>query len=220
MSTPSGLLSLGFMVTCPIFVIFLYVCIWDFDSSLKETAYALTSYGIPEFFLQYTPWPTLRASIGYTGWLVFQAFLFSVLPGKTVTAPPTPGGNTLVYRINGLNSWVLTTITAVVLAVTEILPLSSIAENWGGLVIAANVYGILATLFGWIKGHLFPSATKDRRFSGMYLFSKQEFRLTRFSGSSFHDLLSGIELNPRLGSNWDIKLYQVGRVGMNSWVLM
>ncbi|KAJ5703956.1 ergosterol biosynthesis ERG4/ERG24 [Penicillium malachiteum] len=203
-SAPSGLLSLGFMLTCPLFVIFLYVCTWRFDSSIEETASTLVSYGLPGFFLKYTPSPTLKSIIGYTGWLVFQAVLYSVLPGKRVTAPPTPGGNTLVYRVNGLNSWIVTIIATVILAVTEALPLSSIADHWGGLVVAANAYGILATLFGWMKGHLVPSATKDRR----------------FSGSLFHDLLSGIELNPRIGSNWDIKLYQIGRVGMNAWVLI
>ncbi|GAB1205266.1 hypothetical protein APSETT445_003939 [Aspergillus pseudonomiae] len=38
--------------------------------------------------------------------------------------------------------------------------------------------------------------------------------------SIIHDFLSGVELNPRLGKLWDLKLFQIGRVGMNSWVLV
>ncbi|KAJ5613913.1 ergosterol biosynthesis ERG4/ERG24 [Penicillium herquei] len=198
-STPSGLLSLGFMLTCPLFVIFLY-----FGSSLEETAHGLASYGVPEFFLQYTPSPTLKSLIGYTGWLPSY---IPCSPAKRLLHRPPPGGNTLVYRFNGLNSWIVTMIVTVVLAVMGILPLSGIADHWGGLVVAAN-------------GHLVPSATKDRRFSGMYALYRTELNTNSFPGPSFHDLLSGIELNPRIGSRWDTKLYQIGLVGMNSWVLI
>ena len=40
------------------------------------------------------------------------------------------------------------------------------------------------------------------------------------TGSIFHDFLSGIELNPRFGKEWDIKLFEIGHLGMNSWVVM
>lgn len=40
------------------------------------------------------------------------------------------------------------------------------------------------------------------------------------SGSVFHDYMVGVELNPRLGQHWDLKMFQVGRLGMNSWVVM
>lgn len=176
----SGLLSLGFMVACPLSVICLYVCIRDFDASFVNAACTLVSYGVPGFFIQYTPWPRLESFIGYTSWLLFQAFLYFWLPGKTVTAPPTPGGNTLLYRVNGINSWIATVITASVLSATGAIPLYTIAEHWGGLVAAANIYGILATVFGWMKGHLAPSITADRRFSGMYLSITKISILTHF----------------------------------------
>ncbi|KAL2866100.1 ergosterol biosynthesis ERG4/ERG24 family-domain-containing protein [Aspergillus lucknowensis] len=202
-SAASGLLSLGFMLACPLLVVFVHVCIRDFDASVRDAVCELAALGALDFFLKYTPLPTLEAGLGYIGWLLFQALLSIALPGKTVTAPPTPGGHRLSYRVNGLNSWIVTLVAAVTLSVIEVLPLSSVAEHWSGLVAVANVYGILATILGWTKGHLAPSTAEDRR----------------FSGSLFHDLLSGIELNPRFG-RWDLKLYQIGRVGMNSWVII
>lgn len=32
--------------------------------------------------------------------------------------------------------------------------------------------------------------------------------------------MAGVELNPRLGSYWDLKLFHIGRLGMNAWVVM
>lgn len=39
-------------------------------------------------------------------------------------------------------------------------------------------------------------------------------------GSFLHDLFAGCELNPRWGEDFDIKLFHVGRPGMNAWVVV
>ena len=39
-------------------------------------------------------------------------------------------------------------------------------------------------------------------------------------GSSLYDFYMGIELNPRLGESFDLKLFSNGRPGMIAWTLM
>jgi len=43
---------------------------------------------------------------------------------------------------------------------------SIIAKNFGGLLVGANVYGYLLTLFAYAKAHIAPSHPGDRKFSG------------------------------------------------------
>lgn len=35
-----------------------------------------------------------------------------------------------------------------------------------------------------------------------------------------YDFYMGIELNPRLGNHWDLKLFHNGRPGIIAWILM
>lgn len=177
--------------------------------------------------------------MAYASWIIFQALLYSLLPGKTVYGPPTPGGNTLPYRMNGLLSWGIT-VGAVFLAacIGGAETVASLAQNWAAVLAAANVYGLAVPALAVAKGHIWPTFENDRRFSGSYilflsgcigfrvfymLFSRMG--LNRNSGltnpgSIFHDFMVGVELNPRLGRHWDLKMFQVGRLGMNSWVVM
>ncbi|KJZ68231.1 hypothetical protein HIM_12374 [Hirsutella minnesotensis 3608] len=76
-------------------------------------------------------------------------------------------------------------------------------EHFAILIVSANAYGLTTATLALVKGHLFPDS-KDRR----------------FSGSIFHDFLAGVELNPRLGRHWDLKMFHIGRLGMNSWVIL
>ena len=39
-------------------------------------------------------------------------------------------------------------------------------------------------------------------------------------GSMIYDFYMGIELNPRIGKQWDLKLFHIGRVGIVAWTLM
>lgn len=43
---------------------------------------------------------------------------------------------------------------------------------------------------------------------------------TNHLGSAAYDFYMGIELNPRLGETFDLKLFTNGRPGMLSWTLM
>ncbi|KJK65113.1 Ergosterol biosynthesis ERG4/ERG24 family protein [Aspergillus parasiticus SU-1] len=202
----SGLLSLSFVIATSLFVLFLCVCLEHFDGSLRQGLYELLVHSSPTTLLRrYVPEISYGHVVAYTTWIVFQALLYSLLPGKTVYGPPTPGGNTLPYRMNGLLSWGIT-VGAVFLAAciggAEVV--ASLAQNWAAVLAAANVYGLAVPALAVAKGHIWPTFKNDRR----------------FSGSIFHDYMVGVELNPRLGQHWDLKMFQVGRLGMNSWVVM
>lgn len=85
-----------------------------------------------------------------------------------------------------------------------LFPASIIHDNWGGLLIASNVYGYFLTVFSYLKAHIAPSHSEDRK----------------FSGSIIYDLYMGIEFNPRFGKYFDFKLFHNGRPGIVAWTLI
>ncbi|KAF7369552.1 ERG4/ERG24 ergosterol biosynthesis protein [Mycena venus] len=139
----------------------------------------------------------------YGSWVVFQATLFIVLPGTTGYGETTPAGNRLWYKINGLLSWFLTIGVYILGALCSWWDADIVAKQWMGLMVAASTYGIVLTLLVYIKAHVTPSHSLDRK----------------FSGSLFHDIFAGIELNPRIG-DLDLKLFNIGRVGMTAWTIV
>ena len=84
------------------------------------------------------------------------------------------------------------------------LDLTIIADHWEGLLVAMNIYGILLATLCLIKGHVTPSYPGD----------------SRYSGSLIADYFIGIELNPRLGKLFDLKLFHNGRPGIIAWTLI
>ncbi|OGM43427.1 C-14 sterol reductase [Aspergillus bombycis] len=202
----SGLLSLLFAIGTFLFVQFLRICLEHFDGSLRQALLELLVYSSPiALFRRYLPEISHGHVMAYASWILSQGLLYSLLPGKTVYGPPTPGGNSLPYRMNGLWSWCITVGTVFLAAcVGGVEVVASLAQNWAGVLAAANIYGLVLPALAVAKGHIWPSFKTDRR----------------LSGSIFHDFLVGVELNPRLGRHWDLKMFQVGRLGMNSWVVI
>ncbi|KAJ6078150.1 ergosterol biosynthesis ERG4/ERG24 family-domain-containing protein [Penicillium canescens] len=82
--------------------------------------------------------------------------------------------------------------------------IASAAQNWSALLIVANIYGLAVSVLAYMKAYIWPSHKSNQR----------------FSGSICHDFLAGIELNPRIGRHWDLKMFQIGQLGMNSWVII
>ncbi|KAE8379574.1 ergosterol biosynthesis ERG4/ERG24 [Aspergillus bertholletiae] len=201
----SGLLSLGFVTVTVLLVVLLSICMEHFDASLQSLFGQLLSESPVAFFQRYAPRLSFGTVLGYSGWVASQALLYSILPGKIVYGPPTPGGHRLPYRMNGLLSWIMMiAVTGLAAYVWGAEIVASLAQNWGPALVMANMYGLALSSLAWVKGYAWPSFQNDRR----------------FSGSSYHDFLAGIELNPRLGKMWDLKQFQIARIGMNSWVLI
>ncbi|KAF7350030.1 ERG4/ERG24 ergosterol biosynthesis protein [Mycena venus] len=138
----------------------------------------------------------------YGIWVVFQAALFVLLPGATGYGETTPAGNRLPYKINGLLSWFLTIGVYILGALCSLWDADIVAKQWKGLMVAASTYGLTLSVVVYVKAHVNPSHSSDRK----------------FSGSLFHDFFAGIELNPRFGA-LDLKLFNIGRVGMTAWTI-
>lgn len=69
---------------------------------------------------------------------------------------------------------------------------------------AAFIYAYSISLYGYIKGKFYPSFKDD----------------CKFSGSVVYDYMMGIELNPRIGKFFDMKLFHNGRPGIVAWTLI
>lgn len=140
-----------------------------------------------------------------------------LLPGKIGYGQRTPAGHILPYVVNGLLAWTVTHVAYFVGSeVFHLYPSSLIHDHWGGLLVAANIYGYLLTLFSFVKAHLFPSHADDRKFSS----SRLVIRSCSLILSSMYDLFWGIEFNPRIGKWFDFKLFWNGRPGIVAWTLI
>ncbi|XP_071964912.1 7-dehydrocholesterol reductase-like [Antedon mediterranea] len=145
-------------------------------------------------------------------WIMLQILLYYlpdvfgyILPGYaggTRHGAVTPAGHQLKYNVNGLQSWTITITLWILNGVYfKWFSPSIIVSNWGQLFWVANILGYSLSVFVMIKAHLFPTHAQDRK----------------FSSSIFYDFLMGIELNPRIGKMFDLKLFVNGRIGMMSW---
>jgi 7-dehydrocholesterol reductase len=192
------------MLLCPILVILLQVSVTHFHGSLASTFDALFKTGLVSFTTLYAPRFSLSATAGYFAWLTFQATLYMGLPGRICHGQQTPAGHLLPYHTNGFLAWIITHIAYLCAILTGVLDPAIIARNWGGLVVAFNIYGYLLPLFAYLKARLSPTHPGD----------------CKFSGSVIYDYYMGIEFNPRLGEWFDFKLFHNGRPGIVMWTLI
>lgn len=227
----SGALSaIALLIATPSVVIASCVAIEHFDGSVLDMLSKLWRTGIVAFVCRYFPSPTIDTFVVYVGWIAVQAFLHTVLPGKSYTGQATPGGNVLVYKINGLTTSIVMAMAFVMSGVAGIVDLACIAKAWPGFLLAATIYGYLVTMAMYLKACFAPSYEQDTRFSGRPASTSQSmdtmqtnilvFFLLLVTGSAIHDFFSGCELNPRWGPDWDIKLFHIGRPGMAGWLMM
>lgn len=167
-SALSGLLSLTLVVGSIFLTLFLHICLEHFGGSIwaaiTEPLFVQSPF---LFILRYLPAVFAGPILGYAGWVVVQAMLYTVVPGKVVHGPPTPGGHAHPYLINGLSCWFLT-VCGFVLAgyVGGIGVMASVARNWGALLVVANIYGLITAVLAYVKARVSPTFERDRRFSG------------------------------------------------------
>ncbi|KAJ1988546.1 hypothetical protein H4R33_002392 [Dimargaris cristalligena] len=204
--------TLTLLLLCPLMVIYFWLACTHYQCSLVAPYTRLSTLfhaADPLFgpiLRSQLPQPSVEAALLFAGWLVFQGLLYAFLPGPVGQGQQTPAGHILPYKVNGLRAWLLT--HALFVAGSSLglgwFSASIIYDHWGGLLIAANLYGYGLTAFAFSKAHLFPTHAEDRKFSGSYAY----------------DLFMGIELNPRFGQLWDFKLFHNGRPGIIGWTLI
>lgn len=192
------------VLACPLWLFWNWIGLEYFDASYMLELAALRHQGIFLFCFNYLPRPSVAASMGYLSWLFCQAALYQFLPGPLSTGQLTPAGNLLKYRTNGLLAWTLTHCVAFAALSLGYLDLAVIADHWEGLLVASNIYGIIMPALCLVKGHIAPSHIGD----------------CKYSGSLIADYFIGIELNPRIGQLFDLKLFHNGRPGIVAWTLI
>lgn len=154
------------MTLCPLLVIFYWVALSSYHGSLMLAWQEMRTVGPISFFWSHAPRADYRVHVAYAGYLVYQAGLYQLLPGKLSVGQLTPAGHLLKYRTNGLFAWVLTHLLFGAWIVHGCVDPSLIARHWEPLLVTANMYGFALPLLVYVKAHIFPTHEGDRKFSG------------------------------------------------------
>jgi 7-dehydrocholesterol reductase len=215
---PSWATTLGcvsIFLFAPLTAFYFYICAFHFDCSLWLPIQKMWTgeLSIISFFHLLPPFSWAAGGL-FLIWVGIQAVL-AVLPdvmhrifksyqGGKIEGAITPAGLSLIYRINGLQAWVISHILFFLGAfVFDLFSPTIIFDNWGSLLWIANITGFVVGIFVYIKALTFPSYAKDRK----------------FSGNAVYDFIMGVELNPRIGPI-DFKLFFNGRPGIVAWTLI
>ncbi|PIA43790.1 hypothetical protein AQUCO_01800085v1 [Aquilegia coerulea] len=193
---------LALLTLCPPFVILLWYTMVHADGSVVQTWNYLNQQGL-QGFKDLWPTPTVIACKIIASFAAFEAFLQLFLPGKRVEGPISPMGNRPVYKANGMAAYAVTLVTYISLwwfgVFNPAIVYDHLGEIFSALIFGSFVFCILL----YIKGHLAPSSAD----SGS-------------SGNAIIDFYWGMELYPRIGKNFDIKVFTNCRFGMMSWAVL
>jgi 7-dehydrocholesterol reductase len=184
------------LLVAPLLAAYAWICLRTYGGALTGP--------LAGGLLAAAPRPTAAGFAIFGAWYLAQAGLMLALPGRTTLGAVTPAGHRLPYRVNGALAWLVTHV-ALYLGAFEwrLFRPTLVYEHWGGLLVAANVAGLVVATGAYWKAHRAPTHADDRR----------------FSGHALYDFFAGIELNPRLG-RLDLKLFHIGRVGMLAWTVV
>ncbi|KAK6267857.1 hypothetical protein QUC31_012017 [Theobroma cacao] len=198
--TYASMLSL--VSLCPPFVILLWYTMVHADGSVAQTWNFLKQHGL-QGFIEIWPRPTATAWKIIFIYGAFEAALQLFLPGKRVEGPISPTGNRPVYKANGMAAYFVTLITYISLWWFGIFNPTVVYDHLGEIFSALIFGSLIFCIFLYIKGHVAPSSTD--------------------SGSSRNiiiDFYWGMELYPRIGKNFDIKVFTNCRFGLMSWAVL
>lgn len=202
----SPLITYGSMLSLlsftPPFVILMWYTNVHADGSILKTFNHLRENGL-QGLIDIWPKPTAIAGKLIICYAIFEAALQLLLPGKTVEGPISPTGHRPVYKANGMAAYAVTLITYISLwwfgIFNPAIVYDHLGEIFSTLIFGSLVFCVLL----YIKGHVAPSSTD----SGS-------------SGNIIVDFYWGMELYPRIGKHFDIKVFTNCRFGMMSWAVL
>lgn len=163
----SSVASLSMVTVPPALTFLCWITLEGFQGSLFGALTELFAVGPTAFASRFAPTHDWRVTAAFFSWVLFQALLYTVLPGLS-TGQLTHGGKLLGYRTNGFFAWVLTVLGFTCLSLSGLIDPSIIARHWGSIIITINVYGYILSAIAFIKAYCAPSHPEDRVFSGMY----------------------------------------------------
>ncbi|RDY04435.1 7-dehydrocholesterol reductase, partial [Mucuna pruriens] len=184
---------ISLLTLCPPFVILLWYTMTVADGSVSQTWDYLTQNGL-KGFLHIWPKPTALSCKIIAIYAVYEAALQLLLPGQIVYGPISPTGHRPVYKAN-----VTFRLTQLFGIFNPTIVYDHLGEIYSALIFGSFVFCI----FLYIKGHLAPSSTD----SGS-------------SGNFIIDFYWGMDLYPRIGKYFDIKVFTNCRFGMMSWAVL
>lgn len=91
----ASLFSLSMMIISPCMVIFFWITLEWFDGSLLNTVSSFLSHDKLDFVVLYGPRLRLSVFAAYVTWFLFQAGMYSFLPGPVGMGQLTPAGHQL-----------------------------------------------------------------------------------------------------------------------------
>ncbi|KAH7440851.1 hypothetical protein KP509_03G014000 [Ceratopteris richardii] len=151
-------------------------------------------------------WPSPLSLVAWkiiSGYAVFEAALQLLLPGKEVFGPISPMGNRPVYKENGLAAYACTIIAYLLIWRLGVFNPAIVYDHLGEIFSALIFGSIVFCLLLYIKGHVAPSSSD----SGSL-------------GDPIIDFYWGMELYPRIGKSFDIKVFTNCRFGMMGWAVL
>lgn len=194
------------MISCPIGVLLVWHINTSCHGSILIFFHDCVQHGVIN-----TCWQLWRPVVfgTKTAWEIILTFasiqllLMRIIPGKQVSGPETPKGNTPIYKDNGFLCFLITLALFYLCAFTiKLFSPAIVYDNFAGILGALNILSLLFCLLLYLKGRFAPSTT-DHSTSGNIVF----------------DYYWGTELYPRV-FGWDIKQFTNCRFGMMSWPLI
>eukprot|EP00188_Purpureofilum_apyrenoidigerum_P002957 Plantae.Rhodophyta-Purpureofilum_apyrenoidigerum.ctg30004.p1 GENE.Plantae.Rhodophyta-Purpureofilum_apyrenoidigerum.ctg30004~~Plantae.Rhodophyta-Purpureofilum_apyrenoidigerum.ctg30004.p1 ORF type:complete len:465 (+),score=60.99 Plantae.Rhodophyta-Purpureofilum_apyrenoidigerum.ctg30004:78-1397(+) len=157
-------------------------------------------------------WETVKAEVQARGWeslkmlaffMVLQTILLVYLPGKEYDGPRTVTGHVPKYRDTGLRAYIITIVLMLGIHRLGLYNLATVHDNFLATIVILNIFALCFCVFLYVKGRVAPSST-DNRIDDVFV----------------ADYYRGIELYPRIGTNFDIKMFTNCRMGMMGWPLL
>jgi 7-dehydrocholesterol reductase len=159
-----GILHLLLMLFLAAFFTVWWVALEAYNASVSEVLWGILSH--PEWLFHLYQPPHADAATIFLAWIIFEALLFTALPGPIYFGQPTPAGKILPYKLNGFKCWLITISVIANLWAIDVIDLPFVARNWSEFLSAAAYYAWALAALSFLKAHLAPSHVMDRRFSG------------------------------------------------------
>ncbi|KAI5264756.1 sterol reductase/lamin B receptor [Aureobasidium subglaciale] len=134
--------------------------------------------------------PHAKAWTIYWTFLIFEGACYLYMPGVYGKGKrlPSLGGKQLEYYCSAVWSWYTTIILAIILHVSGLFPLYTLIDEFGSIMSVAIISGFVVSIIAYFSA----------------LSRGAEHRMT---GSPIYDFFMGAELNPRLFTWLDFKMF-------------
>lgn len=173
------LIAAAMLIALPFVTWYVWVCLRFFDGAFVAPWSASSTVDAGRLV------PTLTAVSIYAGWWLLQISLHVMLPARVCDGPAASAGCALRYRLNGLLSFLATAVIVVVIARSGVLTPGVLCDEFGPLLVTANLAAFALAAWAHWRGRLRAAAARR---------------------GLLEDYLYGLELNPRVGGV-DLKFF-------------